>query len=125
MIAGLNLFCDIWRMNYADDDTVGGAVITGTVVYQNIGLNMQELPVEQLLLQQGLETQKSFRGTIAPGNLDVRERDEIEITSPYNHPYFEERFRIVNARHSSFVPDDPRSYIMLTMVRSVRAHSQQ
>jgi len=112
-------------MNYSDDDVVGGAVTTGTIVYQHIGLNMQEMPVEQLLLQQGLETQKSFRGTIAPGNLDIRVKDEMEVTSPYNHPYCNEMFRIINIRHSSFVPDDPRSYIMLTMVRSVRAHTQQ
>lgn len=125
MTAGLNLRCNIWRISYDPDDEVGGAVITGSVLHESMLLNLQEEPAEQLLLQQGLETQKIFTGTVVPGNKDIRERDELEVTFPYPHVFYGKRFRILNVRHSSFAPTNPRDYTLLTMVRSVEAHSLQ
>lgn len=125
MVAGLNLKCNIWSIGYQPDDEVGGAVTTGTVAYENVMLSLQENRVEQLLLQQGLETQKTFSANICPGNLDIRERDELEVTFPPNHRYYGERFRIINSRHSSFAPDNPDAYMMLTLIRSVEAHTRQ
>ena len=58
MTAGTNLRCIILRYTEGDDDIVGGATVTGTVVYADIPLRLEEQPVQQLLLQQGLETEK-------------------------------------------------------------------
>lgn len=125
MVSGLNRRCKIWRIDWRTDDSVGGAVVTGTVAYWNVPLRMQETSPEQLLLQQGLETQKTFTGVVIPGTMTIYERDELEITSPRDDMYYGDRFRIVNVRHSDHNPRDPRSYAMLQMVRSVRAHTQQ
>ena len=125
MTAGLNMRFSLWRMNEQEDDYVGGSSISGTVVYQNVLGMMQGFPPEQLLEQQGLETIRTFNFVINPGGLDIRERDELEVTAPFDHFYFGDRFRITSILVSSFSARDPRSYMMLRANRSERAHSQQ
>jgi hypothetical protein len=76
MTAGLNIQIKLWRMANADDDSVGGAQITGSP----IGLypaRLQANPTEQLLLQQGLETVRTFTCVTVPGTTTFYERDEI------------------------------------------------
>lgn len=125
MTSGLNIRVSIWRMGYRDDDSIGGAVFSGTVLYSGIACRMQAQPVEQVLLQQGLETERTFTAVIVPGTLSIRERDELEVTAPFDHPYINKRFRIEAMRWSDFNPRNPRNYIMLDLSRSVRAHSEQ
>lgn len=114
----------IWRITEGSDDYAGGAVVTGTNVYNNIQFRMQSNPDDMLLLQQGFETRKTFWAMIIPGTLVVKERDEIEITFPPNDVYLGKRFRIVSANYSD-VTDNHRKYIMLTLTRDVRAHREQ
>jgi len=124
MTAGLNLQIKIWRITNAEDDIVGGAVTTGTVIGY-CPARMQAQPTEMLLLQQGLETERFFRLTVNPGTIAIKENDEFEISQPLDHPYYGERFRIVTMRYSDLNPRDPRNYIMLEASRSVRSHSEQ
>lgn len=125
MIAGLNFLFKVWRMTPGTDDYVGGASITGTVVYDNIPGRMQEFGGELVLLQQGLETLSIFNVTLMPGNLDIRERDEIEVVEPFDHPEFGNRFRVIDSSNTDLNVRDPRNYMMLTVSRSDRAHTEQ
>lgn len=125
MIAGQNCKFDIWRMTMLDDDSVGGAQVSGSVVYQNIPARFQQMPEQQLLLHQGLETERFFTANIVPGTLEVYERDEVEVVAPSDHQYYGDRFRVVGRRWADFPPRDPRNYMMLTLTRSVRAHDEQ
>lgn len=123
-LAGNNIRVRIWRTNYSSDDTVGGSVVTGTVV-GDYPARLQANPQEQLLLQQGLETERTFKVNIVPGYLDIRERDELEVIQPTDHVYYGQRFRIRGVSYSSLNKRDPRSYLMLTLTRDVRAHDRQ
>ena len=123
--AGMNCRGNIWRINYSPDDIVGGAVTTGTLQYQDVHTRFQANPEQQLILQQGLETQRTYTATIFPGTLDIRERDEWECSKPLDHMYYGMRFRIVGVRYADHNPRDPRNYLIIQMVRSVRAHTQQ
>lgn len=125
MTAGINCRTSIWRWTYDEDDSVGGAEPTGTFVYRDIGTFLQEQPVEQLLLQQGMETPRIFNATIYPGWLTIYERDEVEVITPTDFAYYGDRFRVIHARPSSHNRRDPRSYMMLTLTRSERAHEHQ
>lgn len=125
MTAGENIRGTIWRILEGQDDYVGGATITGTPIYHDVLLRLEEQPAQQLLLQQGLETVKIFEAIIVPGTLRIKERDELEVTLPFDHIYYGHRFRIMNVRYSSFNTRDPRNYISLTMTRSERAHTRQ
>jgi hypothetical protein len=124
MVAGLNMQIRLWRMTTLSDDDVGGARVSGTA-YADYYARMQGQKEEQLLLQQGLETPRTFGVVFAPGNRDVQERDEVEIINPPDHPYYQKRFRIIAMRHSDFNTRDPRSYTMLTLLRSEIAHDVQ
>lgn len=120
---GLNKRASIWRINYEADDIVGGAVTTGTLQYIDVRCRFQEEPAETLLVQQqGLQINQIYTATIQPGTLDIRERDEFELTRPLNDPHVGKRFRVMLSRHSNFTPRDRRAYIMLTLTRSDRAH---
>lgn len=124
-MAGTNVRFSVWRMSNAEDDEVGGAVITGSVIYTHVQGFFQEIQSSQVLLQQGLETLETFKARIIPGTLKIYRRDEVEVTAPKDHPRYGERFRVVNAQYSSHPPRDPRNYILLDLTRSVRMHNRQ
>jgi hypothetical protein len=98
---------------------------TGTVLHSNVHARIEANPEDQLLLQQGLETIRTFNALIAPGTLDVRERDELEIYRPVYHQYYGVRFRIVGVQYSSMDKYNPNNYMRLSMIRSVRSHGVQ
>jgi len=122
MIAGNNIKVRIFRINYVNDDIVGGAVVTGTVI-GDYPARLQANPEEQLLLQQGLETERTFKINIVPGYLDIRERDELMVIAPTDHVYYGKWFRVRGVSYSSLNKRDPRNYMMLTVSRSVRSHT--
>lgn len=124
MTAGKNCRIDVWRISFNPDDSVGGAQPTGTVI-GNYEARFQSIPASQLLLQQGLETVRTFTAVVVPGTVDIQERDEIQITHPYDHMYYGDMFRIISITYSSHNPRDPRNYLMLTLTRSVEAHAYQ
>jgi len=125
MVAGIDARANIWRMTNQDDDEVGGAVISGSLAHQDVYTRMNPEPRNQLLLQQGLETVRTFTAIIVPGNLDVRERDEYEITAPKDHIFYGQRFRITSVEFIFSNPRDPRSYLLVNMNRNIRAHNVQ
>lgn len=121
----MNTKVKIIRINYGDDDAVGGAMITGTVMHPWVNARIEANPEDQLLLQQGLETIRTFNALIVPASLDVRERDELEIRKPVYHPYYGVRFRIVGVQYSSMDKYNPNNYMRLSMIREVRSHDNQ
>ena len=122
---GFNLRFEIERTNWQSDDEVGGAVTSGTVVHAGIRGRLQGEPTEQVLLMQGLETDRVLRFTLQPGNLDIRERDYARVTYPTNHPYYNVNLRIVSVTYSNLSPNDRRDYMIVDVTRSVRAHEIQ
>jgi len=116
MIAGATSQFSIWRISeVVGDDVVGGALITGTPLHTRVRGRIESLKPTQLLLEQGLEYQRLWKVAIQPSTLDVRERDELEITHPAAHRFFGERFRILAIEHSGMHPGDPRNFLQLTV----------
>ena len=125
MSAGLNVQVRIWTINYAAvDNIVGGAITTGTVL-GTYPARLQQNPEQQLLLQQGLETERTFNLLLNPGTLAVHERDEIEVIAPIDHVYYGCRFRVRGVTYSSLDTRDPRNYMMISLTRDVSAHARQ
>lgn len=123
-IAGANCQVNIWRISVGDDDYVGGASQTGSIVYYGVPANVQAIPANQLLLQQGLETVRIFKALL-PNTWDIRERDELQVVKPKDHVYYNNRFRIISVTYSGNNRRDPRNYMILEMTRSVEAHATQ
>lgn len=123
MTAGLNVKIDIWTMSQDTDDLVGGAMITGTVTYEDIRARFTMRRPSQLLLQQGLEVTKTADLLIQGRGVTVNERDEIQIVWPLDHPFFDDRFRVEGVQPSSRrAKYGPKTY---TVSRIERSRSQQ
>lgn len=126
MTTGLNLKISVWRMGtVGPDDAVGGAISTGTVVYESVEGRLSQASPSQIMLEQGLEVDTIWTCRVRPPNLDIRERDEIEITWPPLHPHLNDRFRIRGVRRTSMHPRDGRGFIDLTLSRIERSRSIQ
>lgn len=117
MRAGNNLHAQFIRKAYPRNDSVGGALPSGTVTYENIEGRIQSATPIPAFAMQGLKTNKIFIGTFFPGTLDIQEFDECQVTSPPNSPHYLLKYRIDTVQKSSMHPGDPRAELILTMVR--------
>ena len=124
MAAGQNVKLRFWRIAYNPDDSVGGAVITGSITGIYPARLRENMP-SQLLLQQALETVPTYTATVVPGTIDVKERDEADIVEPSDHPYYQQRMRVIGVSYGMLNPRDPRNYVMVTLSRSRIGHAQQ
>ena len=123
MTAGLNIRVNIWRMTEDTDDAVGGAMITGTVAYQDIYARLTLRRPSQIMLDQGLQTEKTGDLLLQGRNLTVYERDEIQVVWPPTHEFYGDKFRILGVQPSSRrAKYGPKQY---TVSRIVRSRSQQ
>jgi hypothetical protein len=128
MAAGLNLLCAIWRFVETADDSVGGSVPSGTMIYQNAQgrridhlVHIRRLPVLESS-QHGLEMPKYNLFELQPATMDVRENDEIQITNPPNNWDYLKFFRIISIMREGYHPNDSRGLLLCSCKRSVRAH---
>lgn len=124
MRAGNNLLAKFIRKSYPANDIVGGAVPSGTVIYENVQGRIQSATPIPAFAIQGVETNKIFIGMFFPGSMDIEEYDECEVTSPPNSPHFGVRYRIDTVQKPNYHPADPRGELILTMVRSVKHGNQ-
>lgn len=125
MTAGLVLGCRVWEFTDRVDE-VGGYTPSGTVVYENVQLRMQN-PRNSLLMNiQGYETSKFFSATVHPrSGMNLTEKKHyIEVMSPTNHRYYQKMFRILSVAEPDVHPADPRRYLVLNLERSDLPHSE-
>lgn len=121
-IAGMNVGFKVYRITTPSDDYSGGALTSGSTQYGFINARFEQQPITQQFLEQGLEVVHLFKVTAIPGTLDIRERDELELTHPSDHWEYGNFFRVVDVHHANHTPRDPRNYVMLTVTRSEQAH---
>jgi hypothetical protein len=126
MTAGLNLKGAIWRFTNANDDSIGGARPTGTVLYSPVFSRISSEKPTLALLEQGLETPTIFRALLSyaayspTGSFDVQHNDQYEVTSPRTSQYYGKRFVIIGIQPTSF--EDGRRYLKVTLRRLVTAN---
>lgn len=123
MIQGMNTKMSVWRINFPTDDEVGGAIVTGTSVYTNVRCRIEEAKPQMILLQQGLEIPRIFTAHVVPATLDIRERDEIEVTLPLNHYFYHERMVVRGIQVLGMRRSDPRSYLILSLSKPEYSHA--
>lgn len=119
MTAGFNLRVKFIRYIYQNDDEVGGAVPSGTVLHESVAGRIQASPPVGELVQQGLETNKTMTGVFEQVS-DLREFDECEVIAPIGHPYLGMMFRIHTVQYPNNHPQDRRNYILATLTRVTR-----
>lgn len=103
-----NIKCDIIRNNYSTDDGVGGAVVTGTILWANEPSRM-DAPISRDIntLKQGIETTRGFTfffHTNRQHVITINEEDVIRISFPTHHPYYNQTFVVRGVTLESFHP---------------------
>lgn len=114
--AGLNRVCEVIRFTNDEDDSVGGATPTGTVVYQGLGLRIKSEEPTLVLLEQGLQTPTMFSAHLFPGLITIEHNDQIRITAPTNDFFYNKKFRVMGIQRSSNISQD-RNFIRITLKR--------
>lgn len=117
MTAGFVLAAKVWQFTDAYDD-VGGATPSGTVVYENVSLRLQNAPNSLAMNIQGYETTKHFSAVVDHRLMNLVEKKHyFEITSPPNHRYYGKMFRLISIQEPNFHPADPRRYLVVNLER--------
>ena len=120
MTAGLNHKGRVWRFHYTDDSQ-GGALPTGTVIYEPVFMRIWTEKPTLVLLEQGLETPEIFAATVEPGTMILHHNDQIEVTDPAISPLKGDKFVIISIQVPSML--DERRYLRVAMRRFEIAHS--
>lgn len=129
-VAGMNITGRIWRYTAdRNDDDIGGAVPTGTVLYDNIFSRIYTDRPTQVLLEQGLQTSEIFNAyfTYPPfsvtGAYDVRQNDQYEVTWPPISPFYGLKFVIIGVQYPTFM--DARHHLRVKLRREVDANNNE
>lgn len=125
MPAGYNCVGQIYRPVFAPDDEIGGAVPTGTLLYEYVPLRIKPIEPTMALLEQGLETPHFYRVAMQANAYAPQENDEVEVILPVDSWYHGFRFRTVSVQHASLGSTDPRRQTVVIMRRMDVAHGRQ
>ncbi len=116
-----NAIADFFDMTPSDDDAIGGAVITGSLLFSEKLIRIEPIVSRQTTNVQGLETERRFTVMVTDQGLVLNERDEMVLTKPATHPYINTRFRISAVNHDS-IPG-PRGHIELLVTTIVESRN--
>lgn len=125
MTAGFTVFMRVWHLSNAPDDTIGGALITGTVIYENVPATIIETGGSITMVQQGYEVPATYKVFAKMPQGVLQELDELEITYPQNHPLYAKRLRVVRIHLLSLNSYSRRNFVHATVSRSDYAHVNQ
>lgn len=118
-IAGQNSKGRIWTFVYNDDE-VGGALPSGTVLYDPVFARISEKRSTQALLEQGMETPSIFEALVEPGTMQLESNMVYEDSYYPASPYYGKKFVIIGVHLPSL--NDGRKYLGLTLRRFDVAH---
>jgi len=120
--AGMNQKGRLWRYTQnGNDDDLGGAVPSGTVLCEPVWARISPRKPTQALLEQGLETPEIFDAVLSAGDYVLIHNDQLEITAPNISPYLNKKFVIIGIQSSSNF--DLRQHKLVTLRRFETAHT--
>jgi hypothetical protein len=122
MPAGLNQVARLIRFSYPADDSVGGAVPSGTVVHENLFIRIKSEEPTLALLEQGLQTPTIYTGMLFAGNIVIEHNDQVEVVAPQNSWFYGKKFRVIGVQRSSNHPAQDRNQIRITLRRFEESH---
>ena len=114
MTAGLLSKGRIWRFSneingVSTDDSQGGAVPTGTIIYTNVSARIFTEKPTLALLEQGLETPEMFQAILSPPTMILEHNDQYEELAPNISPFLNKKFVIISIQRPSQM--DSRAYL--------------
>ena len=98
---GLNAQVNIYSQYSYTDDRIGGAQITGTLVYSNVLARLEPTPSSLMQTPTGFETARLINIILWPTDLDIRENYTAVVVYPPGHPLFSGTLQIIEVSHDS------------------------
>ena len=123
MPAGLNRICSLITFSYPSDDSVGGAVPSGTVIYQNLNIRIEPMKPSQVLLEQGVQVGALYNAMLFAGNVDIKHNDQILFTAPQTDWYYGKKFRVIGVMRSSGHPALDSNQVKVVVKRWEESHA--
>lgn len=123
MPAGLNYVCRVIRFSYPQDDAVGGAVPSGTVLYPFLDIRIESKAPTTALVEQGVQTIALFDAMLFEGNVTIEHNDQIEVLLPAMGWFHGKKFRVIGIQRASSHPALDRNQIKLTLRRWEQSHA--
>jgi hypothetical protein len=123
---GLVVLFDVWRITF-QDDAVGGANATGTVIAESIRGQMDVKLPSQQSLEQGLEAPRIADVLLRPqpGTLTILERDLLEIKGPADQPHINTQWRVVGVQEPTGMhPKNRQRFLKLRITRVDRTRTE-
>src|SRR4030065_2522353 len=117
MTAGFTVFMRVWHLSNNPDDTIGGALTTGTVIYENVPATITETGGSITMAQQGYEVPATYKVYAKMPQGVIHELDELEITYPSNHPLYNKHLRVTRIHLLSLNAYSRRNFVYMTVVR--------
>jgi hypothetical protein len=117
MPGGLNQVCRVIRFSYPQDDSVGGAVPSGTVLYPFLDIRIESEKPTMALVEQGLQVPTIFSAMLFEGNVEIEHNDQIEVLLPAMGWFHGKKFRVIGVQRASSSPALDRNQIKLTLRR--------
>lgn len=113
-------------MENITDDSVGGSVPSGTVLYEPVFARIHAEKPTLALLEQGLETPTIFNSHISypvltTGTFDLQHNDQLEVTWPPISPHYQKKFIVIGVQNVPY--NDQRRYVQCKLRRLVIANS--
>lgn len=120
MTAGLHQKVNIYRPETQADDSVGGAVLVDTLLYENIPAVIASRMPSQMALEAGLETPRLFDLTLRQGVYTIRERDEVKVVFPLDDALVGTRLRVTGIQHGKRRRNRSNTKAVLTRIYESR-----
>lgn len=118
-MVGFNLRVNVWRIDQDPDDNIGGAMLTGALLYTGIQARLEDEATPLILQVQGLETTHIYNCMVRPTTLDIHENDEVVVTHPYMHMLLGQRLKVLSVQRDS-MPQRSRGHIEMRLTKIVR-----
>lgn len=93
-----NAYIDIARWDAGDDNSIGGAMVTGTFVYRNVPVFLEAMkPNAQLMQIPGAQITKTYIITARLNHMpDTNEGDRALVTGPFHQKLLNKWFVITS-----------------------------
>ena len=91
-LPGTNAWVDIARYETGDDNAIGGAMVTGSWIHENVAMHIEAMkPVAMLMQTPGAQIIKTYIATVRYDHVrDAREGDRVMVKKPYHSPYIDQ-----------------------------------
>jgi hypothetical protein len=123
MAAGLNRVCELTTFLVSERRFGWRRSTQWYSRLSELNIRIEQVKPTQVLLEQGVQVVHLYNAMLHPGNIVVKENDQIRFTAPVNDRYYNQKFRVVGVLPSSGHPAHDRNLMRYVLKRFEESHA--